>query len=515
VRARALLIVALSAGLAWSFSSDDGGPAGDRERVPVVILIFDEFSTDTLLGPDGEIDADRYPSFAALAEMSTWFPNGHTIFDSTFKAVPAILDAKLPRHGTAADVRSHGRTAYHLFDRLGYDVIDVESGTALCPPRICAGARTRRPGVIARLAGGGRPARLHQWIGAIRRRSRPTFYFQHTLLPHEPWIYLPSGRQSRPKGKDPVRGINRGIGFHDPALTRHNEVRHLLQVGYVDHELGLLLARLRRTGLLDRALLVVSADHGYSFEVGTKDRRLVTESNIHEIAPVPFFVKAPGQREGTVDRSLVRSVDILPTVAELLGVRIHWPHDGHSAFSAATRGRDVVRIPTRDFSRVITIGARELERRRRAERLRRARTFGTGAGSALLFGSPWASLYRVGPHPELLGRRVGAARAGASQRPAARVANVGLLRSVSPGERILPTRVTGTLSGGRPGGLRDVAVAVNGRLQATGRSFRLRGKRPEFFSLLVPEDSLRRGRNSLVLFEVAPRGELVSLFRSG
>jgi hypothetical protein len=514
VRARALLIVALAAALTWSCSSDDGGPEGDGERAPVVILILDEVSTDTLLRPDGKIDAERYPSFAALAKMSTWFPNAHTIYDSSFKAVPAILDAKLPKRGTAPDVRSHRPTAYHLFDQLGYDVVDVESATALCPRTICPGARTRRPGVLARLAGGGRPARLHAWIGAIRRRSRPTFYFQHALLPHEPWIYLPSGRQSRPEGNDPVPGINRRIGFHDPALTRHNEVRHLLQVGYVDHELGLLLSRLRRTGMLDRVLLVVSADHGYSFELGAKDRRLVTERNIHEIAPVPFFVKAPGQREGAVDRSLVRNVDILPTVADLLGERIDWSHDGHSAFSATTRGRGMVRIPTRDFARVVTIGAHGLERRRQEVRLRRARTFGTGARSALLFGSPWASLYRVGSHPELLGRRVGEVHVRASQGPAARVANVGLLRSVSPAERILPTRVAGTLAGGRPGTLRDVAVAVNGRLRATGRSFRLRGRRSEFFSLLVPEDSLRAGRNSLVLFEVGPGGNLTSLFRT-
>jgi hypothetical protein len=426
-----------------------------------------------------------------------------------------MLDAKLPRRGTAADIRSHRVSAYHLFDRLGYGVVDVESGTALCPRRICPGARTRRPGVLARLAGGGRPARLHRWIGAIRRRSRPTFYFQHTLLPHEPWIYLPSGHQSRPKGNDPIPGINRPIGFHDPALTRHNEVRHLLQVGYVDHEVGLLLARLRRTGLLHRVLLVAAADHGYAFEVGAKDRRLVTERNVHEVAPVPFFIKVPGQREGAIDRSLVRTVDILPTIADLLGERLNWPHDGHSAFSPATRGRGAVRIPTRDFSRVITMGARELERRRREVRLRRARTFGTGATSELLFGSPWAMLYRVGPHPELLGRRVGEVVARPAQRPEARVANVALLRSVSPGERILPTRVTGTLSSSPRGPLHDVAVAVNGRVRATGRSFRLRGKRPEFFSLLVPEDSLRRGRNSLTLFELGPDGELVSLFRSG
>ena len=31
----------------------------------------------------------------------------------------------------------------------------------------------------------------------------------------------------------------------------------------------------------------MTADHGYAFEMGMKDRRLVTECNMDEIAPVP------------------------------------------------------------------------------------------------------------------------------------------------------------------------------------------------------------------------------------
>ena len=65
-----------------------------------MLLIFDEFPVDDLVGPDGRIDAARFPNFAKLAATSTWFRSGTTVYDSTTKAVPAILDAKLPRQGT-------------------------------------------------------------------------------------------------------------------------------------------------------------------------------------------------------------------------------------------------------------------------------------------------------------------------------------------------------------------------------------------------------------------------------
>ncbi len=95
------------------------------------------------------------------------------------------------------------------------------------------------------------------------------------------------------------------------------------------------------------------------------------------------------------------------------------------------------------------------------------------------------------------------------------LANAALLGDVDPGEQILPTRVVGHLEGGAPDSVRDLAVAVNGRIQAVGRSFRLRGRRFEYFSLIVPESALRSGRNSLQLLEVRPGGGLVSLLRTG
>src|SRR5919201_4304154 len=198
----------------------DEEPAESAVRhPPVVFIVFDEFPADDLLRPDGSIDAERFPNFAELASISTWFPNGHTVYDSTFKAVPAILDGRRPREGTAPDVRSHKPSIYHVMDRLGYEVFKVESASAVCPPDICPGARTRRPGVLARLSGAGRPARFHKWVGAIRRRPQPAFYFQHSLMPHEPWLYLPDGRQSRPSGIEPIPTINHPPGFDDRQLS--------------------------------------------------------------------------------------------------------------------------------------------------------------------------------------------------------------------------------------------------------------------------------------------------------
>jgi Sulfatase len=511
-----LAVVLLLAGCAGLGDED---PAESAERSPpVVVLVLDEFPADALLGPDGQIDAARYPNFAELASISTWFPNGYTVYDSTFKAVPSILDGRLPRPRTAADVRSHKPSVFHLVDRLGYDVFKVESASAICPPAICPEKRTRRPGVLRRLAGGGRPARFHRWVGAIRRRPRPGFYFHHALMPHEPWIYLPSGRQTRPAGNDPIPGINQLPGFDDPDLSLHNHLRHLLQVGYTDFQLGELLDRLKRTGLLERALLIVTADHGYSFRVGVRTRRLLNENNAEEILPVPFFIKEPGQMEGRVDPALVRTIDIVATIADLLDTSLFWKQDGVSAFSEATRRRRVVAVPTRDFATTVRIGLPELQRRRTQWRRHWADVFGTGVESEALYGDPWAAAYRIGPNAELLDRRVASLRLSRPRATAsaaavtARVANASLYEDVSPDDPYFPTRVTGPLHGIPAGEHRDLALSVNGRIRAVGRSFDLWVEVREYFSFMIPETALRRGRNRLELFEVRPGNELVRVY---
>jgi hypothetical protein len=471
----------------------------------VVVLILDEFPVDSMLGPDGRIDAARFPNFAKLAATSTWFRNAMTVYDSTFKAVPAILDGRLPQKGTKPDLRSHSRSVYTLFDRLRYLIVDTEPATAVCGPRICPGHRTRRPGVLLRLRQGGRPPRLRRWIRAIRPRPRPTLYLQHALLPHEPWIYLPSGRRSRPVGNDPVEGINDPRGFHDADLALHNHVRYMLQLGYVDRELGVLLDQLRDKRLFDRTLLAITADHGYAFQLGLDDRRQVVPSNIDKIAPVPLFVKRPGQRAGRVSSVYVQNIDIVPTLADLLGTRLDWRVDGRSLFALRARPRAVGMV-ARDFTHTVTIDVRDLESRRQAQREHWAKVFLTGAESKARYGSPWASVYLLGPNAELIGRRARAAAAVAGG--GARIANAHLWRRVRPSAAIVPTRVAGELFGGRPGVRRDLAAAVNGRIRAVGRSFFLKGDESEWFSLIVPEESIRPGRNRVELLQVLSGGRL-------
>jgi hypothetical protein len=480
-----------------------------RSRLPrrphAVLLIFDEFPGDSLLDDQGRIDPIRYPNFAGLAADGTWFRNAYASYDSTTKAVPLILDGMHPRPGTSADRRDHPRSIFDMFAGRGYRLVSREEATAICPPSLCRGGRLRRPAILPKLARG-RPERFRRFVRSIRRSRRPAFWMKHVLLPHGPYLYLPSGARTRRRPSDPLPGMLTVPGFHDTFLTRHNEQRYLLQLGFVDRLLGMLLGRLQRLGIYDETLVAVTADHGFAWQVNVDTRRSVRPSNVEELTPVPFIVKAPGQDRGRVSRAYARTLDVAPTIADVLGFRLGYRADGRSAFSSAVRRRRTVSVTTRDFSRSVRISGRRWEARRDRVVRRRLRQFGWG---------DWAGVYTgIGPNRWLIGRRLEGVDQASAAGARATIAVAGELRRVRRAAGVVPTQIAGDLHGGAPGEKRDIAVAVNGTIEAVGRSFYLAGDATEHFAVMVPEGSLRDGANRVEVFEVRRGGALRLLARS-
>ena len=490
----------LAVGAAAIALEDSPKPAASRP--PVVLLIFDEFPGDALLGPDGRVDATRYPAFAELARRSWRFKNAYASFDFTRQAVPLIFDGRRPVRGGGGSRQTHPKTIYDVLGRRGYGVVAHEDVTALCPPRWCPGGPPRSPDTLKAL-GSGRPERVRRWIGRMGARKRPTFYLKHTLLPHAPYLYLPSGRRTRDGVLDPINRMNREGGYHDPYLARHNEQRFLLQLGFVDRLLGTMIDRLKRTGLYNRALIVAVADHGESFETGVPSRRDITHRNVDEVGPVPFFVKLPGQKRGRVSGAMARTLDVMPTIADVLNVPIGFATHGRSAFGPAARRRRFVRIPVRDLSRTIQISRSAWIKRRRVIVRRRLRRYGSGDIASLYTG--------IGPNRGLIGKQLAALNPARAGRVRAEFVRGDRLQEVRPESGVMPTQLAGTIRGGRRGAKRDLAVAVNGRVEVVGRTWRLKGQRPERFAMNLPERALVRGRNRVVLLEVLGGGRSVRI----
>ena len=145
-----LLLAAVVAAIVIQLGRSGGGtaaaagqplvdPSSPKPKIPrrplAVMIVMDEFPVDAMLGRNGQIDAVRYPNFAALAATGTWFRNATTVYDSTTRAIPEVLDGKLPRRRSNPTYTGHPRSVYDLFGRRGYRIVRNEEATAICPPR--------------------------------------------------------------------------------------------------------------------------------------------------------------------------------------------------------------------------------------------------------------------------------------------------------------------------------------------------------------------------------------------
>jgi arylsulfatase A-like enzyme len=142
-----------------------------------------------------------------------------------------------------------------------------------------------------------------------------------------------------------------------------------------DQELGQLIDSLKQSGLYDQSLIVITADHGSNFTGG--DQGYFTPDMWAAEHRIPLLVKFPGQTEGQRIGSAVSTVDILPTVLDVLGAEYPagWL-DGQSLRAAEQSPERVVYVTRMrplaglDFARVAAIqGNLKLVRRDKQELL--------------------------------------------------------------------------------------------------------------------------------------------------
>ena len=364
-------------------------PAIVRNPAPVILVVFDELPLVSLLDANYHIDAVRYPNFAALANDATWFRNASTVSSSTVHSVPAILSGVYPNHSWLPTTVDYPNTLFSLLQGT-YEMQAFESSTTLCPETVCLDGGQRRtafqrfssllqdvaivyPHIILpedltyslpvvtqtwKNFGkkGTRPdqtwdewrnrrERFAESVALFSQTDKPFFSFLHPLLPHLPWEYFPTGRRYLSSGMSvPGLDIKKEVWGENEDLVMQGYRRHLLQVGFVDALLGNLLGQLRTLGLYDQSLIVVTADHGASFWAKTS-RRSDAGPHSGDIMRVPLFIKAPYQRMGDRSDRPAKTIDILPTIADILGIELPWPVNGSSLNSSTFICSDGTVIP--------------------------------------------------------------------------------------------------------------------------------------------------------------------------
>jgi hypothetical protein len=335
---------------------------------------------------------------------------------------------------------------------------------------------------------------FQRFLSSIRRPADPgqrALYFVHVLIPHQPWKYLPSG-QVYPERRLAEPPLKNGRWTAEPWPVQSAHQRHLLQAAVADRMIGDLIERLRAAGLYDRSLLVVTADHGMAFLPGQHARANVVNPTAPDVLWVPLFIRRPGQKASSTTDVNWEHVDLLPTIADIMGFRVPWSTEGVSWAdpSAARRPRTQKWFYPRPGVRQVVEGpANEaIALRGVTDRLLRPQDGYLG----------W---FKFGAHADLVGRRVTDLTVAGSG-GTARVIGLDDYRRVDPASGTVPAQVAGqlirTTSGTPPGA--TVAVAVNGVIGGVSETFPSRDSPATWFSAMVADSLLHPGDNRLELF---------------
>jgi len=506
---------------------------------PIVWVLFDGLPLTSLLNAEREIDTSRYPNFAALAREAMWFRNTTSVAEETAMAVPAILTGRYPDLSRLPIASDHPVNLFSLLD-TSYEMRVVETRTLLhrgggdgAETAEAGGGRelgglytdlailfahvvatsdiaarlptisedwksfaAPRPDDLARIQKrdySNRLAEFERFEASIDVCSRPCLYFVHVVLPHVPWQYTPSGKVYHPAS---VYGIWRPEGRwgSDDWWVLQAHQRHLEQVAFVDRLLGRLIDRLRIGDLYDRALVVVTADHGASFWPGASRRLLDGHAHPGDILRVPLFVKSPFQQRGEIRDVPIETVDILPTVMDLLGIDVAAESDGVSAIAPGFQGRE----------RRVGFGmdGRRFEYDAAAARIddsleRKLAAFGSGDGNE--------GLFAFGRYGSLVGRRTADLELTPTADLTAKLASEPFaIAGKSHGREndFSPTRVSGRFElPSATSGEKHVAIASRGTIRAVAPTYRT-GLITRSFSLLLPEDAFAESRAELTVFLV-------------
>jgi len=160
-----------------------------------------------------------------------------------------------------------------------------------------------------------------KWIEA--NKDKPFFAWIATNAPHAPLLAPPTYRDRIWKRLTDVS-----------ERDREKAANFLGMVENIDDNFGRLRSRLQEWNLEDDTILVFTTDNGTAggaavYSGGMRESKNSTYDGGHR---VPFYIRWPAGSlgEGKDVRRITAHIDILPTLADLCGVKVHPDLDGRS-----------------------------------------------------------------------------------------------------------------------------------------------------------------------------------------
>ncbi len=313
---------------------------GVRPRANVIVLTLESVAISHVgyLGYPRRVT----PNLDRIAEKSLRMTHAYTTATHSNYAQMAVISSLFPRRGTTLDMYQRLDYPRVLLHDLGHG-LGYATGTISSQDETWQGMkRFQETGTPTYF----RHAPDHQgdhldlvtedvapddatidhaigWIGA--KKGEPFSLYINLQSTHFPYP-IPASAPHPFQPYEPKGTFNYVRWEEDDKpviLNRYDNALH-----YVDAQIGRLYDALAAQGILDDTILVVTSDHGELFfehELVTHGRTLLEGES-----RVPLLVHYPAALDPGDDPTPVSTLDVLPTVVDLLGLPPHPAFQGES-----------------------------------------------------------------------------------------------------------------------------------------------------------------------------------------
>lgn len=323
----------------------------ERKHYPLVFISLDTTRQDhcSVYG----YPRPTTPHLEELAQDGIVFEQAIAAHTNTAPSHATMMTGMPPvAHGSLANgspIAQEAETLAEVLQRQGY-----RTGAF-----ISAGTISRRHSALgqgfnvyddhfpeARREGDETLGRALPWLQAVATNPKPApiFLFFHTYDPHYPYQLRPGfekfglaeGEVGMPADKQPLG--NHGLSGH----VKNGEIedkrwmidewirRYDASIAAADQQVGRIVAHLKKLGLYDEAMIVVTSDHGETMD----ERVWVLDHGARvsdEQVLVPLVVKLPhAVHAGRRVDDQVAHVDFFRTIADVLGLEVKESVEGRS-----------------------------------------------------------------------------------------------------------------------------------------------------------------------------------------
>lgn len=193
---------------------------------------------------------------------------------------------------------------------------------------------------------------IHYWDPHVPYRAPEEFGnpFENTPLPAwiteekvEEWKRCVGGHSALDYGMFGPALVQNKYPRHPAVIDSMEAARKMIDgydcgIRYVDSHIKDILDALSSKKVLDETVIIITSDHGENLgELGCCSEHGTSDYITHRI---PLIIKWPGYSKHFLDNTLHYNIDLLPTIAEMLEIKIPEGIDGESFSKTIKYGTD-------------------------------------------------------------------------------------------------------------------------------------------------------------------------------